>query len=86
MAANSRFVELFRMCLNKSFAMFTSFLGDCHNFCSEFVLDVGKLKEILTAFRNSKKNRLAFFCKYLESLKIIAISLNSNILPNIQLL
>ena len=61
MAANSRFVELFRMCLNKSFAMFTSFLGDCHNFCSEFVLDVGKLKEILTAFRNSKKNRLAFF-------------------------
>ena len=34
---------------------FRSFLGVCHNLCSEFVLDIGRLKEISTTFRNSMK-------------------------------
>ena len=67
---------------NKSFAMFTSSLGDCHNFCSEFVLDVGTLKDILTAFRNSKKNRLAIFLQIFGILKNNC-QIVCNILPNI---
>ena len=38
----------------------TPFLGVCHNLCSEFVLDVGRLKEISTTFRNSMKIALNF--------------------------
>ena len=38
----------------------TSFLGVCHNICSEFVLDIGRLKEISTTFRNSMKIPLNF--------------------------
>ena len=38
----------------------TSFLGVCHNLCSEFVLDIGRLKEISTTFRNSMKIALNF--------------------------
>ena len=38
----------------------TSFLGVCHNLCSEFVLDVERLKEISTTFRNSMKIALNF--------------------------
>ena len=60
---------MFRRCLNKSFATFTSFLGDCHNFCSEFVLDVGKLKEMLTAFGNSSKKASYFFANNCEIVK-----------------
>ena len=38
----------------------TSFLPVCHNLCSEFVLDFGKLKETSTTFRNSMKIALNF--------------------------
>ena len=38
----------------------TSFLGVRHNLCSEFVLDIGRLKEISTTFRNSMKIALNF--------------------------
>ena len=38
----------------------TSFLGVCHNLCSEFVLHIGRLKEISTTFRNSMKIALNF--------------------------
>ena len=38
----------------------TSFLGVCRNLCSEFMLDVGRLKEISTTFRNSMKIALNF--------------------------
>ena len=41
----------------------TSFLGVCHNLCSEFVLDVGRLKEISTTFTNSMKIALNFIVK-----------------------
>ena len=38
----------------------TSFLGVCHNLCSEFVLHAERLKEISTTFRNSMKIVLNF--------------------------
>ena len=38
----------------------TLFLGVCHKLCSEFVLDIGRLKEISTTFRNSIKFALNF--------------------------
>ena len=38
----------------------TPFLGVCHNLCSEFVLEIGRLKEISTTFRNSMKIALNF--------------------------
>ena len=38
----------------------TSFLGVRHNLCSEFVLDIGRLKEILTKFRTLMKIVLNF--------------------------
>ena len=38
----------------------TSFLGVCHNLCSEFVLHVERLKEISATFRNSMKIVLNF--------------------------
>ena len=38
----------------------TSYIGVSHNLCSEFVLDVGRLKEISTTFRNSMKIALNF--------------------------
>ena len=38
----------------------TSFLGVRHNLCSEFVLDIGRLKEISTTFKNSMKIALNF--------------------------
>ena len=41
----------------------TPFLGVCHNLCSEFVLDIGRLKllkEVSTTFRNSMKIALNF--------------------------
>ena len=38
----------------------TSFLGVRHNLCSEFLLDIGRLKEISTTFRNSMKIALNF--------------------------
>ena len=38
----------------------TFFFGVCHNLCSEFVLDVGRLKEISTTLRNSIKIALNF--------------------------
>ena len=40
----------------------TPFLGVCHNnyLCSEFVLDIGRLKDISTTFRNSMKIALNF--------------------------
>ena len=42
------------------FMRLTSFLGVFHNLCSEFALDVGRLKEISTTFRNSMKIALNF--------------------------
>ena len=36
-------------------------LGVCHNLCSEFVLDIGRLKEISTTFGNSMKIALKLF-------------------------
>ena len=38
----------------------TPFLGVCRNLGSEFVLDIGRLKEISTTFRNSMKIALKF--------------------------
>ena len=48
--------------------MFTSSLGDCHNFCSEFVLDVGTLKEI------QRKIGWLFFLQIFGIFKILAKS------------
>ena len=38
----------------------TFFLDVCHNLCSEFVLEVERLEEISTTFRNSMKIALNF--------------------------
>ena len=38
----------------------TSFLRVCHNLCSEFVLDVERLRKISTTFGNSMKSALNF--------------------------
>ena len=46
-------------------------LGVSHNSCSQFVLDVGRLKEISTTFRNSMKIALNFIVNIITYFNLI---------------